>query len=249
VLPSIRWTSLFADVPASEFDRALAFWSGVTGATPGDPTGAQGEYVPLVPSEGDPYVWLQRVGRPDGGWHLDVHVPDVEAATRASVGVGASVVRAAADLATLTSPSGQPFCLVEESVGTRRRPPPAEWPSGRSFVDQICIDIPAPAFDRECDFWAALTGWPRRREDVRVFDRLGGPATLPLFMLLQRLGEGDDGGIRAHADLSADQRAGEVERHVALGAELVRVAEHWTTLRDPAGLIYCVTGRQPGRPV
>jgi len=30
-----------------------------------------------------------------------------------------------------------------------------------------------------------------------------------------------------------------------LGAEVVRVAEHWTTLRDPAGLLYCITDRDP----
>jgi len=38
----------------------------------------------------------------------------------------------------------------------------------------------------------------------------------------------------------------EVERHVGLGASVVRrVPGDWTTLRDPAGREYCVTGRAP----
>jgi hypothetical protein len=247
---TVRWTSLFADVPSDRFDVALSFWGRVTGGRPGRPSGAAGEYVPLVPDDGgDRYVWLQRVGRPNGGWHVDLHVPDVASAAADAVSLGARVVRSSADLVTLDSPTGQPFCLVATDPGrTWRRPGPSRWPSGRSLVDQICVDIPRSAFDAECDFWAALTGRPRRGGDVAVFDRLTGPADLPLFVLLQRLGDDDDGGIRAHADLSADDRPAEVERHVSLGAEIVRVAEHWTTLRDPAGLVYCVTVRRPGAP-
>jgi Glyoxalase-like domain len=39
----------------------------------------------------------------------------------------------------------------------------------------------------------------------------------------------------------------EVQRHVELGARVVRrVPGDWTTLADPAGREYCVTGRSPG---
>ena len=68
---------------------------------------------------------------------------------------------------------------------------------------------------------------------------------MPVRILLQRLGSDDPGPARAHADLACDDRPAEVHRHVELGAEPVRVAEHWTTLRDPAGLVYCVTDRDP----
>jgi hypothetical protein len=72
--------------------------------------------------------------------------------------------RGSADLVTLESPGGQPFCLVLESRASRRRPTPA--------------DRAGPQ----------LTGWSRDPGDL---------------------------------------------------------AEHWTTLRDPAGLLYCVTDRHP----
>jgi predicted enzyme related to lactoylglutathione lyase len=248
-LPSIRWFSLFADVPAERLDAAAAFWSEVTGAHLGTPSGDGGEYVPLVPGEGDRYLWLQQVGRSTGGWHPDLHVPDVAAAAAEAQTAGATVVRPGDQLTTLTTPAGQPFCLVEEESGrARSRPAPQQWPTGRSFVDQICFDIPAAAFDAECDFWARLTGWDRlgHADDLPEFDRLGVPPHLPLLFLLQRLGEDDTQGARAHADLSADARTDEVARHEALGAEVVRQTDGWTSLRDPAGLIYCVTDRRPG---
>jgi hypothetical protein len=36
-----------------------------------------------------------------------------------------------------------------------------------------------------------------------------------------------------------------VARHEALGAHRVREMEYWTTLRDPTGLEYCITIRDP----
>lgn len=47
-------------------------------------------------------------------------------------------------------------------------------------------------------------------------------------------------------DLESEHRQAEVERHVQLGAEVVRVEQHWTTLVDPSGRTYCVTDRDPG---
>jgi len=38
----------------------------------------------------------------------------------------------------------------------------------------------------------------------------------------------------------------EVHRHEALGASVVRAMTNWTTLVDPTGMRYCVTGRNPG---
>ena len=111
---------------------------------------------------------------------------------------------------------------------------------------RLCLDIPAAAFEGECRFWAELTGWPERRSSAE-FVNLIRPAGSPLRILLQRLGEDDPGPARAHADLACDDIPAETRRHQALGAEVVRIAEHWTTLRDPAGLTYCITSRDPFR--
>jgi hypothetical protein len=128
---------------------------------------------------------------------------------------------------------------------------PAAWPGGRSIADQLCFDIPAADFDAECSFWSALTGWPRivRDSGHDEFERLAVPEPLPVEFLFQRLGAGDIDGSRAHADLSSDDRDAEVERHAQLGATTIRRTSGWTTLRDPAGLIYCVTDRPPGERV
>lgn len=247
--PDIRWFSVFADVPAAVLDDACAFWAAVTGSRPGPAAGDAEEYLPLVPPDGDRYLWLQRVGRAEPGWHLDLHVPDPDAVAGAARALGARGVRDDGDLVVLTTPAGQPFCLVaEEAERTRSRSAPASWPGGCSQLDQLCLDLPARDFDAECDFWAALTGWPRlgRRDDKPEFDRLDGPTDLPVQLLLQRLEEDDRDGIHAHADLSADDRRAEVARHEELGARVVRVTDGWTTLTDPTGLVYCVTDRPAG---
>lgn len=60
--------------------------------------------------------------------------------------------------------------------------------------------------------------------------------------------------LSAFADVPAESieaalryRAAETDRHVALGGVVINPAEHWTTLRDPAGLVYCITERRPRR--
>ncbi len=244
----ISWLAAFADVPEPQVRTALEFWAAVTGSTPREAAGDRDEYLPLAGDDEDPYLWVQRVQRPvgQGGWHPDLYVADPAVEARRAAELGASVVREVPGLVGLTTPAGQPFCVVRAD-GERRRARPRRWPAGQhSLFDQLCLDIPAAAFADECRFWAELTGWPQRRSSDE-FVHLSRPASSPLRILLQRLGSDDAGPARAHADLACDDRAAETERHRALGAEVVRVAEHWTTLRDPASLDYCITDRDPFR--
>lgn len=76
------------------------------------------------------------------------------------------------------------------------------------------------------------------------FAWLRGERQLALDVLLQRL-DATLGQVGAHLDLGTDDRAAEVARHLALGAELLTPEEFWTVLRDPTGLVYCVTDRDP----
>lgn len=245
----IRWLAVFADVPVGWLQRCLAYWSAVTGAAPAPPSGDHGEYVALLPADGDAYVYLQAVGRDTGGWHLDLYVPQMAWALDEARACGAEVVRRGAELSVLTSPARQPFCLFHDEGPARRRPGPPSWPGvGRSLADQLCLDIPAERYEQECAFWSALTGWPCAPGSVDHFSRINPPAALPVQLLLQRLGGDDDAGARAHLDMSADAPDGEIARHLQLGATSIAEFPHWAVLRDPVGLTYCVTRRRPFRP-
>ncbi len=240
---SVAWTTAFVDLPASSFDRGVAFWRAVTGSEVSPPRGEHGEFGTLLPAEGDAFLRVQRVLDGPGGVHLDLHVADPRAAADQAVSLGATEV-ADPGYVVLRSPGGFPFCLVPGEPG--RRPPPEQWPEGtRSLVDQLCLDIPSTAYAEECGFWAALTGWEPRTSSVSSdFSSLARPEGMPLRFLLQRLGE-PAGAVRAHLDLAAEDRAAEVRRHASLGASVLAERGRWTVLRDPVGAAYCVTDRDP----
>jgi hypothetical protein len=244
----VTWLSVFADVPASRSETALAFWEAVTATHAGTPAGDDDEFIPLESPGGDRYLWLQRVGRDTGGWHPDLSVRDVPSSVRQAVQCGARIRSESDDVVVLETPAGQPFCLARDDRRARRRPPAPDWPTGRSLADQLCLDIPAARYDEETEFWANLTGWPRYPTRASEFRRLNPPGTLPVQFLLQRLGDDDTDGARAHLDMSADDPDAEAARHEALGAITTLVTDGWTTLRDPVGLTYCVTHRRPGEP-
>jgi Glyoxalase-like domain len=217
------WLTAFLDFSPDEFDEGVAFWQAVTGYALSAYRGGREEFATLLPPAGDAYLRVQQVDSGRSGIHLDVHAPAQDFEVRRSTG-------------------GMAYCLV--SGGESQRPAPAVWPDGnRSMVDQVCIDIPPERFDDECDFWAGLTGWALS-ERHGEFRRLRKPDGLPLNILLQRLD--DPGGpVRAHLDLSADDRQAEIRRHEGLGATVQRVHEGWTVMRPPVGPPYCITGRVP----
>lgn len=218
------WLTAFLDLPADEFDEAVAFWQAVTGYAVSAPRGEHDEFATLVPPSGDAYLRVQRVDSGSSGIHLDVHAVDQPFEVH-------------------RSPGGLPFCLVSgaESV----RPDPVTWADGnRSMVDQVCIDIPPEVYDEECAFWAEVTGWEPFARGVSEFRRLRKPDGQPLNILLQRL-DSPGGPVRAHLDLSADDRQAEIRRHETLGATVERVHEAWTVMKPPAGPVYCITRRVP----
>jgi hypothetical protein len=247
---TIEWMAVFADVPPRDVRAAAQFWQEVTACTAGAPVGERGEFVPLIGAGEGPYFWVQRVDREDRdvGWHLDLLVDDLDATVRAARSLGASVSSEAAGLTVLASPGGLPFCVVVNGSGARRTAEPRRWTTGhRSLLDQLCLDLPPAEHDDETWFWRELTGWPVAHGALPEFERLITPPGLPLRILVQRLGADDAGPVRAHVDLASDDRAEEQRRHERLGATVVRDTEEWTTLRDPVGLIYCITDRTPAK--
>lgn len=240
---SIRWVSASLDVPGDRFEADCRFWAAVTATRVSREP--EGERVTLSPAVGDAYLRIRRVGGGLGGCQLDLHTDRPAGLVAAAVAGGARAERRTPALSTLRSPAGLPF-RVAAWRGEQRRPPPQAWPDGqRSLVDQVCIDIPPGAYAEECEFWATLTGWGHRAGSRPEFRYLPRPAGMPLRLLLQRLDDPAAGAARAHLDLACSDVAAERRRHEALGAVAAYDGQVWSTLRDPAGLAYCVTRRDP----
>ena len=236
------WVTAFLEFPASSFDAATSFWQAVTGSGLSEFRGNR-EAATLLPRDGDPYLKVRRIDGP-GGIQLDLHTDDMAGLFDRARECGAEgLLREGGDFSPMTSPGGYPFRIVIHPAG-QSVPSPVPWWGGTSMVDQVCLDMPASLHERETRFWADLTGWEHLDGRFPEFSSLERPADQPLRLLLQRL-DSNDGPVRAHLDLSSADRVAEVVRHRSLDAELVHDTGNWTVLRDPAGLEYCVTDRDP----
>lgn len=242
----VHWVAVFLDVPAEATDRALDFWSAVSGAGPAEPAGKHGQFLPLEQAAGQACLWVQRTADGPVRCHPDLYVDDLAAAVTRASDLGAVVTaRYGGVLVVLSSPGGLPFCLLSWD-GQHVRPEPVGPAGARSVIDQLCLDIPPSRFQAEGQFWSALTGWPLiDRDPADEFARLTRPADIPYAFLLQRLDD-EQSGVSAHLDLACEDRDAESARHRALGARQLRRDRGWTVLQDPTGQLYCCTGRRPG---
>lgn len=245
----IAWLTAFIDMPADTFEAGARFWESVTGSTRSAVRGDDGEFATLDPADGDAFLRVQRVRTSRPGVHLDIHVDDITTEAARAVELGAAVI-AAPNHVVMSSPGGFVFCFVHHH-GESIRPSPFspqldEVGEASSSADQVCIDVPAEAFAEEVVFWSALMEYEHRSARPE-FVHLARPANMPLRLLLQRLGEDDQrSGAEGHLDIGCGENVDVMtRRHVELGAVVERVEQHWTTLRDPAGLPYCLTRRDP----
>lgn len=243
---TVQWVTGFFDFPAAVFEAAQDFWLGVTGYALSPPRGARADFATLVPGKGNAYLRVQRIYDGPAGCHLDFHAPDWAGQAARAGGLGAQLVHAEEELAVFRSPGRLPFCVSGE-VGGPAGPQAARWPDGPvSLVDQFCLDIPADMYEDECRFWADLTGWEQRAGWPAQFRHLTRPAGMPLRLLLQRTGDPPGTTVRAHPDLACAGTGAEVARHERLGATRSYDGDGWVTMRDPAGMMYCITRRDPG---
>ena len=110
---------------------------------------------------------------------------------------------------------------------------------------QVCIDSPATVHEQEVAFWRELLPERWFSSSSREFaGKWHDDAGSPLQLLFQRLDE-THGPVRAHFDHGTDDLPAEVQRLRQLGAEDVGPGRGWHTLRDPAGLAFCVTENSP----
>jgi len=245
-----RWLTLFLDFPGDSFDAGVAFWREVTGSALSPFRGAAGEFATLLPPDGDAYLRVQRTADGSGGVHLDLHADPaagtVDQAADRAVALGATVKHVSEGLVIAGSPGGFTFCLVSWH-GERTVPRPARLDgTGASRADQLCLDIPPDAFERECAFWAALTGWDLRPGARPEFAYLDRPAPVPVRLLFQRRDRaGPLDQVAGHVDFACASRELLAPRHAASGARILAESGHWTTMADPTGRLYCLTGRDP----
>ncbi|MFI2472139.1 VOC family protein [Nocardia xishanensis] len=242
----IRWVWAFLDRPAQRFDDCAAFWSTVTGTQLSPRRGDDDQFLTLLP---DPALFaaagvkMQSV-QGLSGVHLDFDVDDIASAVRTALDLNAELVANHPDYAVLRSPSGQIFCFTPSGRAKGRPAPAFRAPDGTlTRLDQVCLDIGAADHEVETRFWADLTGWRHTPGRLAEFSRLRAEETLPVQLLLQRLGE--DRPASAHIDLASSDIEATAAWHQSLGARLVQRYEHWIVMTDPADAVYCITGRDP----
>jgi hypothetical protein len=243
---AIRWTTVFLDYPGDVHPAGEAFWAAVTGSTRSARRGDRDQFATLLPPDGDPYLRVQRL---DGAprVHLDLHVDAVGPATEVAVALGARVLLAA-EHTVLAAPGGFVFCLVTAHREQRRPGPVRGARGGRCRPDQLALDVPASLVDLEREFFVALTGWAPDADPAGTLVPLVRGVGMPVRLMVQRLGPDDPRTTTTgHLDLAAGgpDRRTVVAEHVDLGATVLAVHDRWTVLRDPAGLVYCLTDRDP----
>lgn len=229
------WIHLFIDVPREDWARSVTFWSTATEVAPSAAWGEDGQFRTLEPGAGDAWVHVQAIDGPPR-MHVDLDSTDRDAAQEHAISLGARSEWVWDEVRVMRSPGGLFFChtLGEGKELVRSDPD--------RILDQVCIDVPAPLWDSEVEFWLRLTGRDLADGGRREFAFLGDEGRMRV--LLQRLDE-DEGPVRAHADFATADRAVEARRHEALGARTVEVCEWWTVMRAPDGRLYCLTDRDP----
>ena len=241
-----QWLHVLIDVAPEVAEESAAFWSSVQGWPIGEPWPRHPEFRSYTPPEGDSYIH-QQIGNHGPRIHFDLEVAD-RASTDRLVELGAVVTGQVEGWSPMRSPGGLPFCLVDREEHSR--PPAQRFEGHRSRLVQICIDSPSRLHDQEVAFWRAATGWRWREGSGDEFaGKLYPPAGSSAQLLFQKLGSDDPGtGVRAHIDLGADDIEAEAARLVGLGAERLGPGRGWIVLRDPVGMVFCVTGNAPDNP-
>jgi hypothetical protein len=108
--------------------------------------------------------------------------------------------------------------------------------SGDRWVHAV-LDVPAEQHAAAADFWSRALGWPvgpawAGHPELRSFV----PPTGTPYLHLQQV----DGPARVHLDVECEVPEETRVRAVGRGAVVVAEQDHWSTLRSPGGLPFCL---------
>lgn len=238
------------DVPAPRFESVVTFWADALSATPEPLPGIAGgdAYVELHGARAVTDVLVQRIADADRPrFHLDVAVPDRDAAVREARAFGARAIHHEDGWDVLLDPAGLPMCLGFEDpeplrTGDRR--------PDRGYLDAVFLDVQPGQVATEVAFWAAVLAATPVPPDISdpAYHELagaqavgGGPVAIGVqTTLTDPERDGAAAAPRVHVDLSVDDVDAEVARLATLGARYVATVADWVTLADPAGNLFCV---------
>jgi hypothetical protein len=105
-----RLVAALVDVPASDFDAEMGFWSAALGRTPTDPDPDYAEFG--EPTPGWQFMVQRIFGVEPARVHLDIETDDVEAEVRRLEALGAERVEQVRTWWVLRDPAGLKFCVV-----------------------------------------------------------------------------------------------------------------------------------------
>ena len=241
-----QWLHVLIDVASGIAEESTAFWSSALAWPLGEPWPGHPEFRSFTPLAGDSYIH-QQIGDHGPRIHFDLEVDDRGFADRL-VELGAVVTGQFEGWCPMRSRGGLPFCLVDRQ--DHIRPPAQRFEAHHSRLVQVCVDSPAHLHDQEVAFWRAATGWRWCESDADEFaGKLYPPAGSSVQLLFQKLGADDPAtAVRSHIDLGADDIEAEAARLVGLVAERLGPGHGWIVLRDPVGMVFCVTRNSPDDP-
>ena len=104
------------------------------------------------------------------------------------------------------------------------------------------VVIDCQDLERQATFWAAASGFERKRQ-VGGYLMLIDPAQPRPGILLQQVPEGKQGKNRLHLDFAVPDMKTEVARLVGLGARELQTLdepETFTVIQDPEGNEFCI---------
>jgi predicted enzyme related to lactoylglutathione lyase len=112
-----RLSEVVIDVPASDHDSEMAFWSAATGQPPAK-FESYAEYHRIELARQHFGVLIQRLGEGPGRLHLDIHTDDVDAEVARLEQLGAQRIRQVHAWWIMRDPAGLLFCVVPQPAAS-----------------------------------------------------------------------------------------------------------------------------------